>query len=1053
MHTVGGYCEHGNPDNINELIAYGVSLGDVPVVLAADWNVTVDEGTASRSIASRRWHDAAALTGDDAERATTHSGANTRRRVDYFLVNNAARPLVRAVHLLEDHPLVNHYAVKLSLEVPDTEPEVDELALTRNYRKIENVPDAAGQLQEAWDQATRAYDDDAEPGPQHEKLWTRFCRLASAALETVLHEKPKGHQKGAPPVTRKRAHWAKPTPAGAANQHMLLPHRGLVLLRRLRQMLTQPAAEGRLLGVSRALNKILAQSNILKDGEFMTTETEGFQNIQQKLDKAAAGAAKLTKRARVEKWREKVGSSLRAACRWLRGGQANVDVLDGPAGERLVHPQSIAEEVRRRCCEQFATPQPQEEWQRAEFMKRFSHLMQNHPCELQPVQAGRLRHFVTRKRQGGAGLDGWQAIELHHLPRDAWQLLAEICQIAEDSSEWPDSWTVGLVAAPRKPNSTFTNVKLRMITIMSCLYRGWSSMRYEDLTEWPEKWMPKALYGGLTGKCTLQASIPIATAFSEAIVRKRQRIGVSLDFVSCFDRVFGKMGIEVLQAFGMHQGVATALAGLYKKLRRVCKVGAATTLTIIHNMISILQGCSLSVLMLNALVAAWAIFIATELTPTEREEAILSVFLDDRKVSMVTLELLQKILALTSEYDKLINTKLNQSKCQTYVVQLDPALANILPEAPQPEKPWSLGFALPTAKQQPANDDQAADKTQARVAAATTTAAKAAALPHEIRVRALGATFAQQYGYGAGFQPLTGHQQRVLPALRAALDKALLSGRTWRSAAVMWAVVFKGHALLPEKLRLLACCRFMHVLLHKCGAHWRTVFDYLWEHTHHRKRGIGVTPFHTLAALCHKTGWNWNEPTKIEAPDTIMGRGECIDLGDPNWSAVAHRARNHIRASILQGATFDKRWDMQGAESGLDLEKARVVINDRRRAGLDHYQLGTLRSILTGAVLTPARPRAAGQFTAEEAICCNCSLGALHTLGHALWQCPRWAHLRQPLSDFNQAEHPRCLTRCGLVPHHTTDDYPKTFIRLHVMMAKVVTCINPRLEASRSPSS
>ena len=470
LHIVGAYCEHSNPNNIAELIAYGESIGNVPVVLAADWNVTVDEGTVSRAIASGRWHDAAALTGDDAERATTHSGANRGRRVDYFLVNNAARPLVKAVNLLENHPLVNHYAVKLSLRVPDTELEVDELALTKKYRKIESIPDATGQLQEAWNQAARTYEDDAEPGPQHEKLWTRFCRLASAALETVLREKPKGRQKGAPPVTRKRALWAKPTPAGAANQHMLLPHRGLVLLRRLRQMLTQPAAEGRLLGVSRALNKTLVQCNIRKDGEFMTTDADNFHYIQQKLEKAAADAAKLTKRARVDKWREKVGGSLRAACRWLRGGQANVDVLDGPAGERLVHPQGIAEEVRRRCSEQFAAPQPQEEGQRAEFMRRFSHLMQNHPCELQPVQARRLRHFVTRKRRGAAGLDGWQAIELQHLPRDAWQLLAEICQIAEDSGEWPDSWTVGLVAALRKPNSTLTNIKLRMYDHHHVLY-------------------------------------------------------------------------------------------------------------------------------------------------------------------------------------------------------------------------------------------------------------------------------------------------------------------------------------------------------------------------------------------------------------------------------------------------------------------------------------------------------------------------------------------------------------------------------------------------------
>ena len=173
--------------------------------------------------------------------------------------------------------------------------------------------------------------------------------------------------------------------------------------------------------------------------------------------------------------------------------------------------------MHRRCHEQFAAQQPQEQAQHADFFDSYGHLLRRHDCELQEITPARLRRFVTKKRRGAAGGDGWTAPELDPLPEDAWQLLVEICRVAEETGRWPRAWTLGMVAALKKDNSTQEEIKLRMLTIMPSVYRGWSSMRFQDLDEWSKRWLPDTLYGGRSGKCSLQASVPIVTAFAEAI--------------------------------------------------------------------------------------------------------------------------------------------------------------------------------------------------------------------------------------------------------------------------------------------------------------------------------------------------------------------------------------------------------------------------------------------------------------------------------------------------------------------------------------------------------
>ena len=95
LHLIVGYCEHGRRNLAAELIAYGESLGNVPVIIGADWNELAEGGHIAQAIQTGRWADAAEVSGDDRLEPTTHRGAREGRRVDFFLANAAAKAMVR----------------------------------------------------------------------------------------------------------------------------------------------------------------------------------------------------------------------------------------------------------------------------------------------------------------------------------------------------------------------------------------------------------------------------------------------------------------------------------------------------------------------------------------------------------------------------------------------------------------------------------------------------------------------------------------------------------------------------------------------------------------------------------------------------------------------------------------------------------------------------------------------------------------------------------------------------------------------------------------------
>ena len=80
-----------------------------------------------------------------------------------------------------------------------------------------------------------------------------------------------------------------------------------------------------------------------------------------------------------------------------------------------------------------------------------------------------------------------------------------------------------------------------------------------------------------------------------------------------------------------------------------------------------------------------------------------------------------------ARYDILINSKLNESKCQIYC---SPSyrwddLMQVLPQAERTLRPWSLGFVLPATGPTPQKETENGKKLDGRYEKAITTAKKA----------------------------------------------------------------------------------------------------------------------------------------------------------------------------------------------------------------------------------------------------------------------------------------------------------------------------------------
>eukprot|EP00971_Amphidinium_carterae_P272328 5404510-Amphidinium_carterae.1 len=113
------------------------------------------------------------------------------------------------------------------------------------------------------------------------------------------------------------------------------------------------------------------------------------------------------------------------------------------------------------------------------------------------------------------GPDSWRVAELRALPLVAWTELATILNEAESTGSWPTSLLDGVTTLIPKDAAAQLPLKLRPISVLSCIYRCWASHRVQDLSEWLQEVMPVHFQAYLKGRSAKTAAARLALLMEE----------------------------------------------------------------------------------------------------------------------------------------------------------------------------------------------------------------------------------------------------------------------------------------------------------------------------------------------------------------------------------------------------------------------------------------------------------------------------------------------------------------------------------------------------------
>ena len=142
---------------------------------------------------------------------------------------------------------------------------------------------------------------------------------------------------------------------------------------------------------------------------------------------------------------------------------------------------------------------------------------------------------------------------------------------------------------------------LRPITVTPIAYRLWASMQMKNATSWQESWIHEGQHGARANHGSVDLLASLTVQLDEAILNGHPIFGVAVDLAKDFDNRPVEITFAVLEAMGMDRKIMLTLKAMYTQLRRRFKIGKYVGDGFCSTN-GILQGCPLSVMLLNAVM-------------------------------------------------------------------------------------------------------------------------------------------------------------------------------------------------------------------------------------------------------------------------------------------------------------------------------------------------------------------------------------------------------------------------------------------------------------------
>ncbi|KAJ9441747.1 RNA-directed DNA polymerase from mobile element jockey [Diplonema papillatum] len=279
-----------------------------------------------------------------------------------------------------------------------------------------------------------------------------------------------------------------------------------------------------------------------------------------------AAAARVRKRQQQERQLTMFGTDRRALVSMLRGGPGQaadaVRTADGRLTANVEEMDEVLQEAWDPILRMYGEGRPEPEYEA--FRRAFEGFIPRRQMDLRDVTGSELRDVLNKrkKKTTACGVDGWRLDELKALPDELLDGFATLFNLVEERGEWPKGMLTSL-----------------------------------------DGWILPSQHGFRRGHRTDDVLMELTTLIEETLLDESKSLYmVALDFAKCFDRVPQGIVLRLAEEMGLDARILRPLRAVYRGMKRRFKLplGVGSEFEVTNG---ILQGCPLSVILINALLS------------------------------------------------------------------------------------------------------------------------------------------------------------------------------------------------------------------------------------------------------------------------------------------------------------------------------------------------------------------------------------------------------------------------------------------------------------------
>jgi len=1005
---------------MTSLFEHASSLGNQPVVICMDANTTVDKSiTLQRVLATSEWHDVA-VSFSDGSPAKTFCASSTWNKIDegagvtrpdHIIANAPALAMITSFSVLRNLPIKGHLGLQLTLKrelcmlqhrilVPPTIFAPDNFEPLSKEEKQELFSQVFAPVQADFHSALKTN--------QTNRAWSLLAKAGEKFLQASSKtELTYQFGRGKPP-TLKSINVAS---HAISKQFVDVPQRNKLIkwMRSLRQIDELKHKQVRHIS-QKCSQQDLQEAPILF--ESLTRAASGFNlhlgtswhacildPFAQRLQHAIQSLSKDARLQRIQAWKCKLRQSFDihkhgdAAFAWLRSKPNKpIMALKDRHGQVVTDPSAILEAVEHAWQDLFNNNKLIS-WEA--FPTETQSCIPEVTCNIPQITGEQLhRKILTAKDSRAIALDGWRIPELKALPCHFFDLVATVFHAIEKGADWPEACLQGTVSTIPKdseqdpasvpPGDLIASVGLatRPITNLSPLYSVYSSVRFEQMSDWREGWLPKCARGARKNNEVHDISWNLALAVEHAVAANVPLGGISIDKKKIFDLLQHDLGHSLMKKLGAPVDYIAAQEQFYKRLRYRYKInksfGGEHTRTN-----GFAQGDTYSLQIALANMAVWTRYIQKH-----SQDITTGSFIDDSHFYHVhsSPEVVSSRIAtawnVSRRFDDISGLETNEDK--TFIFGTTQSLEDAI------NREISEVHQLPVLTCQQSFRLVGSVITTRGVPQLTTRSSRicnvlqklhrirSAPLRFSHKVRLAESVFAGAI-FGSEIQECTLAQHN---SLRSSVVALLWNGNTWcRSFAITFTHIVPAFRLLLQPASIYHCLNLARrLLIRRPDLH--DLFRLTWNIT-----DLKFGPVARIRSVVESLEADWSEPFLIRTSSSSE-----LNLLSSNKGEFQHTLREAIRQMVIQtDSPIHTRKDYQGGPPFAYKTNTRLLLNLFERA--------TLRNILTGTSRTAERLFKAGMVTSPQ--CEWCQQQEIEDHDHFFWKCPAWTQHR---SEFLSGE-------------------------------------------------